>query len=155
VATSLELHDHTFPQLLLFHRNADAAIARIVRALLAERGDSRLLAVPSPYDPEGSTASVDFDTAKPVMVTDPAKCHVEYVTADSSWEHVMTERLEAMPEVCAYVKNQGLGFQIPYTVDTKERVYLPDFIARIDDGHSDDLLNLVIEVTGQARPDKV
>jgi type III restriction enzyme len=154
--SSLVLGDHTFPQLLLFHQNADGAIQRIARGLSSgERGPARLLAVPAPYEPVGWTASVDFDTAKPVMVTDPEKCHVEYVTADSNWEHVLSERLEGMPEVRAYVKNQGLGFTIPYTVDAKERTYLPDFIARIDDGHGDDLLNLVLEVTGQVRPDKV
>jgi type III restriction enzyme len=90
------------------------------------------------------------------MVTDPQKCHVEYVPADSNWEHVMASRLEGMPEVYAYVKNQGLGFTIRYTFDTESRDYVPDFVARIDDGQgSDDPLNLVIEVTGQARADKI
>jgi type III restriction enzyme len=89
------------------------------------------------------------------MVSDPEKCHVEYVVADSGWEHVLAKRLEAMSDVKAYVKNQGLGLTIPYTVDADERNYLPDFVARIDDGHGDDLLNLVIEVTGQVRPAKV
>jgi type III restriction enzyme len=51
--------------------------------------------------------------------------------------------------VDSYVKNQGLGFTIPYVLDGKQRSYLPDFIVRLDDGHgSDDLLNLVIEVSG-------
>jgi type III restriction enzyme len=155
--SSLELHDHVFPQLLLLHEQASRAVEKIFRGILAaERGSPRLLAVPSPQDPEGSTASVDFDTAKPVMATAPRKCHVEYVAADSNWEHVMSTRLESMPEVRAYVKNQGLGLQIPYTFDTHERNYLPDFVVRIDDGHGeDDPLNLIVEVTGQTRPDKV
>ncbi len=154
--TSVELHDHTFPQLLLLHQRRSAAVERIARGLVsAERGEARLVAVLAPYEPEGSTAAVDFDTAKPTMVTDPDKCHVEYVAADSNWEHVLAQRLEAMPDVRAYVKNQGLGLTIPYTVDAKERTYLPDFVVRIDDGHGDDLLNLVVEVTGQVRPDKV
>jgi len=89
------------------------------------------------------------------MATKPERCHVEYVAADSNWEHVMTARLESMNEVCAYVKNQGLGLTIPYTFDTHERTYLPDFVVMIDDGHGDDLLSLLVEVTGQARPDKV
>ena len=50
-----------------------------------------------------------------------------------------------------YVKNEGLGFAIPYTIDGQQRSYLPDFIVRIDDGHGDDdLLNLVVEVSGRA-----
>jgi len=154
--TSLKLHDHVFPQLLLLHEQATRAVDKIFRGILAaERGLPRLVAVPSPQDPEGSTATVEFDTSKPVMATKPEKCHVEYVAADSNWEHVMTSRLESMPEVRAYVKNQGLDLRIPYTFDTKERTYLPDFVVMIDDGHGDDLLSLLVEVTGQARPDKV
>jgi type III restriction enzyme len=157
MSTSLELHDHVFPQLLLLHERASEAVEKIFRGILAaERGSPRLLAVPSPHDAEGSTASVDFDTTKPVMTTDPAKCHVEYVAADSNWEHVMTSRLESMPEVRAYVKNQGLGLQIPYTFDTVPRNYLPDFVVILDDGRGeDDPLHLIVEVTGQSRPDKV
>jgi type III restriction enzyme len=154
--SSLVLADHVFPQLLLLHQQASAAVERIVRGIVsASNGAPRLIAIPDASDPEGSTATVDFDTAKPVMVTAPDKCHVEYVTADSNWEHVLASRLEAMPEVRAYVKNQGLGFTIRYTFDTESRAYLPDFVVKMDDGHGDDLLNLVIEVTGQARPDKV
>jgi len=157
MSSSLELHDHVFPQLLLLHEKKNAAVEKIFRGILAaNRGAARLVAVPSPADPEGSTAGVDFDTTKPVIVTSAAKCHVEYVAADSNWERVLASRLEGMPETRAYVKNQGLGFAIPYTFDADSRIYLPDFIATIDDGHGeDDLLNLVIEVTGQARPDKV
>jgi type III restriction enzyme len=155
--SSLVLHDHVFPQLLLLHEQASRAVEKIFRGILAaERGAPRLIAVPSLVDPEGSTATVDFDTSKPVMETNPAKCQVEYVAADSNWEHVMTSRLESMAEVRAYVKNQGLGLQIPYSFDTHERQYIPDFVVVLDDGHGeDDLLNLVVEVTGQARPDKI
>ena len=154
--SSLELHDHVFPQLLLLHEQASRTVEKIFRGILAaERGSPRLIAVPSPQDPEGSTATVDFDTAKPVMATDPNKCHVEYVAADSNWEHVMASRLESMPDVHAYVKNQGLGLQIPYTFETHERNYIPDFVVTVGDGHGEDLLNLVIEVTGQVRPDKI
>ena len=154
--SSLELHDHVFPQLLLLHEQASRAVDKIFRGILAaEPGSPRLVAVPSPQESEGSTATVEFDTTKPVMATDPERCHVEYVAADSNWEHVMSARLESMREVRAYVKNQGLGLTIPYTFDTHERTYLPDFVVMIDDGHGDDLLSLLVEVTGQARPDKV
>jgi type III restriction enzyme len=156
MALSLVLGDHVFPQLLLLHEKRSEAVERIARGIVsAARGKLRLVAVPAPYDPEGSTATVDFDTAKPVMVTAADKCHVEYIAGDSNWEHVMASRLEGMPEVRAYVKNQGLGFEIRYTFDTVERHYWPDFVVTMDDNHgADDLLNLIVEVTGQKRPDK-
>jgi type III restriction enzyme len=153
----LVLHDRVFPQLLLLHEKASGAVERIARGIIsAERGAPQLIAIPDPADPLGSTAAVDFDTAKPVMVTAADKCHVEYIPADSNWEHVLASRLEGMPEVHAYVKNQGLRFTIPYTFEAESRTYIPDFVVIVDDGHgNDDLLSLVVEVTGQARPDKV
>ena len=60
-----------------------------------------------------------------------------------------------MKEVVRYVKNHNLGFTIPYTLNGEEHQYIPDFIACIDDGHGlGDLLNLIVEVTGEKKKDK-
>lgn len=54
-----------------------------------------------------------------------------------------------------YVKNQGLGFTIPYTIAGQQHAYLSDFIARFDDGRGDDdLLNLILEVSGKRDKEK-
>ncbi len=67
----------------------------------------------------------------------------------------VAHRLEDMPEVVSYVKNQSLGFVIPYTIDGRQHSYLPDFIVRIDDGHtSENPLNVIVEVSGERRRDK-
>ena len=156
VSESVTVKDHAFLGLLLLHQRADDAADRVYRAIAAaDPGERALLAVLAPYDPTGSTRHVDFDTTKPVMVTAPGRCHVSHVAADSGWEHKLAQSLETMDEVVAYVKNQGLGFTIPYALDGEERHYVPDFIARIDDGEGDeDLLSLVIEVSGAQRRDK-
>ncbi len=156
MAESLTLKDHVFPGLLLLHRHADDAADRIYRAIVAaESGEQAVLAVLAPYDQTGSTRHVDFDTTKPVMITDRERCHVSHVVADSNWEHKLSQSLETMDEVIAYAKNQGLGFTIPYTIEGEERSYVPDFIARIDDGRgAEDPLQLVIEVSGAQRRDK-
>jgi len=75
---------------------------------------------------------------------------------DSGWEGTVAQALEHMDEVKAYAKNIArLQFLIRYTFEGQERLYLPDFIAKIDDGHDkDDLLNLIIEVSGEQRGDK-
>jgi len=57
------------------------------------------------------------------------------------------------------VKNQSLGFTIPYTLNGDEKQYYPDFIAQISTGSRSvrlqpDVLNLIVEVTGEARKDK-
>jgi len=57
--------------------------------------------------------------------------------------------------VVSYVKNQSLGFTIPYTVNGVERQYYADFLVRLDDGRGkDDPLNLIVEVTGERDKDK-
>jgi type III restriction enzyme len=78
------------------------------------------------------------------------------VVADTgSWEQKMAAALEAMPEVIRYVKNHNLNFTIPYTLNGEEHQYIPDFIACVEDGHgSRDLLNLIVEVTGEKKKDK-
>lgn len=65
----------------------------------------------------------------------------------------MAQVLEDMDEVVTYVKNQGLNFFIPYTINGTERRYIPDFIVRVDDGEEEPL-NLIAEVSGQAKKDK-
>jgi type III restriction enzyme len=44
---------------------------------------------------------------------------------------------------------------IPYTINGEEHNYVPDFIVRLDDGHRrDNPLNMIAEVSGEARKDK-
>jgi type III restriction enzyme len=148
----LVLKDKAFVQMLLLHEPADKAVERIQMAIVsAAEGERTLLPILAPYDPLGSSAGVDFDTAKPCMRTDPQRCHVSHVVCDTeSWEQKMAEVLERMPEVLAYVKNEGLGFLIPYTHNGEQHSYVPDFIARVDDGRgTEDPLSLIVEVTGQ------
>jgi type III restriction enzyme len=155
-AECLILKDNIFPQLLLLRELADRAAEHIYQSIVhSTAGEATLRPILRPYDTLGSTRYVDFDTARDVYATDPTKCHVSHVVLDSSWEAKMAQALEEMDEVVRYVKNHGLGFTIPYTMDGQERQYIPDYILHIDDGHGqDDLLNLIVEVSGEARVDK-
>ncbi len=149
--------DNTFPQMLLLTEPAHNAADKIYRAITASTPASKtLLPILRPYDPIGSTRYVDFDTTRPVYRTNPDKCHVSHVVADTgSWEQKMAQTLEDMDEVICYVKNHNLGFTIPYTMEGREHSYLPDFIVKLDDGHGrENPLNLIIEVSGEARKDK-
>ena len=153
--------DDTFPQLLLFTQNQQAACDRIYRSIAAsEQGAKTLKPILEPYDTEGSTRFVDFDTVRPVMVTDPRYCHISHVVADTdSWEQKLALSLEDLGQegiVLSYAKNQNLGFKIPYAIDGEDHHYLPDFIARVDNGRGrNDFLNLILEVTGKRDDAKV
>jgi type III restriction enzyme len=150
------LKDNTFPQLLLLIEFAHEAAAKIYQAIVAsDEGDKKLKPLLKPYDAIGSTRYVEFDTTRPVYATRPDKCHISHVVADTaSWEQKMASALEEMDEVTSYVKNTNLGFSIPYVLNNEEKNYYPDFIVRIKDG-AEDLLNLIVEVTGEHKKDKV
>ena len=68
---------------------------------------------------------------------------------------------EQHPKVVSYVKNHGLGLEVPYRFGSDNRKYLPDFIVLVDDGHppkpdgSPDLLHLIVEIKGYRGQDAV
>jgi len=146
--------DDAFAQMLLLVQYAHSAAGCIRAAILqGTSGEKRLLPILRPYDPTGSTSEVEFDTTKDVYTTDPDRCHVNYVALDSGWEAKLADSLESMKEVRSYVKNQGLGLYIPYTIEGRQANYVPDYIVRIDDG-GEDPLNLILEVTGERKKEK-
>jgi len=97
------------------------------------------------YNRFGSTKYVNGLTSKEVF--DGKKSHVNYVTMDSGWEGICAKTLDELDNVVCYVKNQFLGFAIPYTKDAKDRLYFTDFIVRVKkkDGT---MANLMIEISG-------
>jgi type III restriction enzyme len=152
--------DNTFPQMLLLIEWAHDAADKIYLSIVASaEGTKTLKPILQPYNTVGSTRYVDFETARPVYATHPDFCHVSHVVADTeSWEQKMAQALEELGAeglVFSYVKNHNVGFAIPYSIRDDERLYFPDFIVRLDDGHGrEDPLNLILEVSGLPRPDK-
>jgi type III restriction enzyme len=141
---------------LLVVENAHRAAEKVHRAIAAASpGGRRVRAVLQPYDAIGTTANVTFDTTKPRWTTAADKCHINFVPCDSNWETVFAQTIEGMDEVKAYVKNQNLGFKVPYTYEGRPANYYPDYILRVDDGHgAGDLLNLLVEISGQELQEK-
>jgi type III restriction enzyme len=150
----LVCHDDTFPQMVLFAERAATAAEKIYRSIVAATpGAKTLKPLLYPYDTQGSTEYVDFDTTRAVYVTRADRCHITHVVADTdSWEQKMAQTLEDMTEVQAYFKNHHVGFTIPYVMKGEQRNYTPDFVARVTTGGGE--LNLILEVSGQDRADK-
>jgi type III restriction enzyme len=157
ITNCLTLKDNTFPQMLLLTRLGRTASEKIYRSIVSSvDGKTKIKPILRTFEVTGSTDYVDFDTTKPVFLTDPDKSHISHVVADtSSWEQKMASVLEAMPEVHSYVKNQNLGFTIPYALEGDERNYLPDFIAKVKTPGTEEPLNLIVEVSGEKRKDKM
>ena len=146
----LQCKGDTGPWMLEYINVGNQAAERIYLAMIEATGEKeRIKAVLDPYTPTGSTAHVGFSTTKDLWETAPDKCHVNYVVCDSDWEAEFARVVEQHPRVISYVKNQGLGLEIPYKDGSTARNYIPDFIVRIDDGQgADDPLNLLLEVKG-------
>lgn len=92
--------------------------------------------------PRGSTSDVDFWTSKSVRVA--IHSHLNYVVMDTSrWEQSATYYIDTDNHVAAFVKNQGLGFAIPYLHNGQAHDYIPDFIVRLHNG-----VQLILETKG-------
>jgi type III restriction enzyme len=153
---NVDYGDDTFPGLLVFGQKKHAVCEKIARAILtASGGAQRLRAELAPTDFLGTTTGLAFDTVKDCWTTDPGKCHLNLVPQDSDWETIVCSKLEELEEVRAYAKNQGMGFRIPYTCDGRAGNYYPDLLVKLDDGRgAADLLNLILEVSGQKKKEK-
>ncbi len=139
----------TYPAQLMYQELADMACARIHTAITRHFVDEQpIRAVLDAYNPTGSSIHVNFYTSKASRwETDSRKCQINWVVTDSDWEAEFCRVVESHPRVCAYVKNQGLGLEVPYLYGSTPRRYLPDFIVQVDDGHPDPL-NLIVEIKG-------
>ena len=154
--TCLTCSGGTYPAQLMIRQLADEACNRITSAITADTiGKAPIKALLDPYNPTGSTNFVNFTTSKTDRwQTRADRCHINWVILDSDWEGEFCRVAESHPRVKAYVKNHSLGFEVPYRYGSVSRIYRPDFIVMVDDGHGeDDLLHLVVEIKGYRRED--
>ena len=141
----------TYPAQLMYLTLADMACERITRGIVAHHvGERPVKAVLDSYNPAGSTSHVRFTTSKKTLwKTDARYCHINLVVCDSDWESEFCRVAEAHARVRAYVKNHGLGLEVPYRRGSEPHTYIPDFIVLVDDGRGeDDPLHLIVEIKG-------
>lgn len=141
----LNIKDDNYKKLIFFH-SPKTIVDHINRGINPHINTSKYIKpVFNYYNKFGSTKHVGGNTSKDVYPTH--KSHVNFVVMDSDWEGVCAKTLEEIDEVDTYVKNQFLGFVIPYVKEGKDRMYYTDFIARVkrNDGT---MANLMIEITG-------
>ncbi|MEK7856664.1 MAG: restriction endonuclease, partial [Acidobacteriota bacterium] len=117
----------TYPAQLKYKTLADMACERITHAITrAHIGTNPIKAVLDPYNPQGSTAHVGFNTSKLTRwETDPRKCQINWVIFDSDWEAEFCRVVERHQKVVAYVKNHNLAFEVPYRFGSDARKYIP------------------------------
>jgi type III restriction enzyme len=102
------------------------------------------------FDPVGHTGGIRFVTRKPVYET--RKSEISHVVLDgpggNTWEQLVAAQLELDDDVASYVKNDRLGFSIPYVHKGRTHSYVPDFLVRLIRRPGDVERHLVVEVSG-------
>jgi type III restriction enzyme len=107
--------------------------------------------------PIGSTDGVWFDTRKKTFET--IGSHVSHVTLDGKggnlWEQRIARVCEALVvdgDLTSYVKNDHLGFAIPYMHKGRSHEYWPDFLLRLAPVEGEDFARtLIVEVSGSRK----
>ena len=85
--------------------------------------------------------AIEWRTAKE---TKPfKKTHMNLCVFDSTWEAAHARELDRNRYVAAWVKNDHLGFEVPYVHSGALRVYIPDFIVKLANDEY-----LILEVKG-------
>lgn len=128
-------------------RYKDLIVSRICDAIRpdTEAGEAPILPRIERYRSEGSTSEVMFRTVKDHFGTE--KSHVNYVVADSGWEHQFAYDFEKNSNILAYVKNDHLDFEIPYEYEGGDHHYYPDFIIKLATAEGL-VINVILEVKG-------
>lgn len=146
LATKLILAGNRMPQDVALNPFFQRAAGILFDALqpLDDSGQTqeRPIIAPGPAG-ERSTRYVEFYTGKkPYPAT---RCHLNALVCDTkTWEQAAASALDAHAAVRCWVKNEHLGFVIPYRKDGVRRRYLPDFIVELASGE-----RLIVEIKGQ------
>jgi type III restriction enzyme len=139
--------------LLLAQARAQAA-EKVFGSIVRRPGSRAPMVMPivRRFDPEGSTDEVRFLTRKVVMDPQPTKSPLNHVVLDglrgNSWEEGLALLLEQDDRVLSYVKNERLGFTIPYVHQGSTHEYVPDFLVRLKTEDDDVERTLITEVSG-------
>jgi len=133
---------------LLLTQGRSWAAEKVFSSIVRQPAEPVLMPVIRRFDSSGCTDDVHFVTRKAVTDPPPVKSHLNHMVLDSPWEEALADALEKDPRVLSYVKNERLGFAIPYVHEGRTHEYVPDFLARLVTGPRDAERTLIIEVAG-------
>ena len=151
----VQIRDNACVQLLLLTEMRDQAADRLAGAISqAGHGFDVIRPVLRDFEPVGSSFDVDFETSRDTWPTGADKSHVNRVVKDSGWEEDVARRIEQTDGVRCYVKNEHLGFTIPYVLLGEHKKYVPDFLVSIEVPEGEPPATVIIEVSGEDRDDK-
>lgn len=141
---------------------AEAIYNAITRLESEDARRPRLRPILRSFGATGSTDTVRFDTRKKTIET--TYSHVSHVTLDgkegNEWEKKVARVCEGLATdglLTTYVKNDQLGFTIPYVHKGVSHQYWPDFLLKLDPKATVDAIDpempryLIVEVSGSQK----
>lgn len=134
---------------LLVGEYMQAAISSLLEAIKSGSSTAafEVAVIPQGAAGRGSTLFVDFHTTKPIYPV--TRCHLNAMVADTQkWEQSAAFLLDSHPGVKRWVKNDRLGFFIPYRNRGLPARYVPDFIVVTDTD-----TQVIVEIKGQVTDD--
>jgi type III restriction enzyme len=146
LSEKLDLKGESQPcDVLLVGETMQAAVNSLLDSI--KKGSSSIseevAVIPQGASGRGSTLFADFHTTKPIYPV--TKCHLNAMVADTmKWEQSAGFLLDCHPGVKKWVKNERLGFVIPYRNKGLQARYFPDFVVQTDTG-----ITVVVEIKGQ------
>ena len=142
--------DDMFPQILFWAQYCTEAGEKIYRSLAAgAKGEKRIKPILFPYDTEGTTRYVDFDTARPTYATDAR--YQPDLARGGRHRKLGTEGGADAGIDGARSISRTICTWVHYSVYVRWRAAAVCAGFRGADG---DDLNMILEVTGEKKPDK-
>ena len=127
---------------ILITLNMSKIVNHIIRYIRSEN----TLSITPVFDSEkpirSTTDMRTWYTSKPCERT--KKSHINFCVFDSTWESTEAFQLDNNPQVRAWVKNDHLGFEIPFLYQGIVHKYRPDYMVRTINNDY-----FIIEVKGQ------
>jgi len=130
-----------------------SSLAGAVYNAITRQGENRRPRIRPIFDLNartGDTGDVSYQTRKATRTTE--KSEISHVVLDgkdgNTWESEMAGVCESIGDVEAYVKNERIGFTIPYVYKGKSHEYVPDFVLKLKRRDDDVQRYLIVEISG-------
>lgn len=122
-------------------------IASIIKQSINLNQNTKSYPVPDPINKfKITTVMTPWYTTKDTYTSPEMKCHISHLVEDSKWENIGKLFDHEIDEVEAWVKNDHMGFTIPYIHKGILKSYFPDFIVKFKGNKY-----LMLEIKGKER----
>ncbi len=122
-------------------------IASIIKHEINLSQNSKSYPIPDPVNKFKTTSVMTpWYTTKNTYTSADMKCHISHLVEDSRWENIGKLLDYEIDDIEAWIKNDHLGFTIPYIHKGLLKSYFPDFILKFKGNKY-----LIIEIKGKER----